>query len=422
MRSRLSHLALLLPLVWACRPAPAPTPAPTRAQGRSPNLLLIVVDTLRADHLGCYGYERATSPRLDGLARESVVFEHAQSHSSWTMPSVASLFTSLEPKDHGISDWKQPLDTRLVTLAEQLQREGYRTEGYVSHGVLARLYQFDQGFDVYDSSVVDGRMPRDISTAREVTDLAERALGRLAAKQEPFFLWVHYFDPHDAYLPHAEFDFGPAAVDRYDSEIAYTDRQIGRLLDGLAKSGKAERTLVAFTADHGEGFGAHRHLYHTVTLFDELLHVPLMLRGPGLEPGRVATPVGMLDLAPTLLSLLGKPIPPEWKGAPWPRRDGRFAPDLERPLVAETQRFADLRALRVGRYKLIADRKSGGRKLFDLEADPGEQKNLRREQPERAERMFQQLEAHYAQGATSAPRKDLPPDLEERLRSLGYVK
>ncbi len=415
-RLRPALLALLSALAAACGRAPEARP---RAEL---NLVLVVVDTLRADHLGCYGYGRATSPNLDRLATESALFERAQSHSSWTMPSVATMFTSLEPRDHGIVDWKQPLDLRLLTLAEHLQGRGWRTEGYVSHGVLSRLYQFDQGFDVYDSSVVEGRLPRDITTAREVTDLALQALPRLAAGPQRFFLWVHYFDPHDAYLAHAEHPFGPAPVDRYDSEIAWTDRQIGRLLDGLRQAGLDQRTLVAFVADHGEGFGAHRHLYHTVTLFDELLHVPLLLRVPGLPAQRVAEPVPLVDLAPTLLELLGQPRPAEFKGRPVPLRDGRFRPDPERSIVSETRRFADLRALRVGRYKLIADVARGGRKLFDLEADPGEQRNLRKQRPELAQRLEAELLAYYAVGTHQAPGRELPPDVEEKLRSLGYVK
>ncbi len=409
-------LALLAFLGCACSRPPAGQPQPAR------NLVFVVVDTLRADHLGCYGYRRATSPNVDRLAAQSALFEQAQSHSPWTMPSVASMFTSLEPKDHGIANWKQPLDTGLLTLAEHLHGRGWRTEGYVSHGVLARLYQFDQGFDVYDSSVVEGRLPRDITTAREVTDLALQALPRLAAGSQRFFLWIHYFDPHDAYLDHPERPFGPQPVDRYDSEIAWTDRQVGRLLDGLKQQGLEERTLVVFVADHGEGFGAHRHLYHTVTLFDELLRVPLILRVPGLAAQRVAEPVALLDLAPTLLQLLGEPLPAEFEGRPVPLREGRFRPDPERRIVAETQRFADLRSLRVGRYKLIQDRAKGGRKLFDLQADPGEQRNLRRQRPELAAALLAELEAHYATGVKQAPGRELPPEVEEKLRSLGYVK
>jgi arylsulfatase A-like enzyme len=416
--------AILAACVLGCRPASGPGAAATpSARERAPqSLLLIVVDTLRADHLGCYGYARPTSPRIDGLAREGVLFERAQSHSPWTMPSVATMFTSLEPREHGIADWKQPLEQRFLTLAEHLRARGYATEGYVSHGVLSRLYQFDQGFDVYDSSVAEGRLPRDSTTAVEVTDLALPALARLGSQPKPFFLWVHYFDPHDAYLPHAGLDFGPQPVDRYDGEIAFTDRQVGRLLDALRERGLDGRTVVALVADHGEGFGAHRHLYHTVTLFDELLHVPLLVRAPGLAPGRVAEPVALVDLAPTLLALMGQPAPSEFRGRALPMRDGRFAPDPERPIVAETQRFASLRSLRVGRHKLIVDRERGSRKLFDLEADPGEQRNLRREQPELLARLEAQLERIYAQGLTSAPRRELPPDVEEKLRSLGYVQ
>lgn len=400
---------------------PGSAPSGTQAAPRARNVLLIMVDTLRADHLGTYGYARSTSPHIDALAREAAVFEHGYSHAPWTMPSVASMFTALEPKDHGISDWKQALDPHLLTLAEHLQARGYRTEGYVSHGVLSRLYQFDQGFDVYDSSVVDGRLPRDLSTAREVTDLAVRALER--PLPQPFFLWVHYFDPHDAYLNHAEFPFGTTPGDRYDSEIAYTDAQIGRLLAALARVGRRDDTLVALVSDHGEGFGAHRHLFHTVTLFDELLHIAYVLRVPGVPAQRVPDLVRAIDLAPTLLSLLGQPIPVSFRGSAIPLdARGRFVVGAGRPLVAETQRFADLRALRLGRYKLIVDRAQGRRKLFDVEADPEEQRNLAKQRPDVADRLQALLDAHYAQGTRTAVRRELPPDLERDLKSLGYVQ
>jgi arylsulfatase A-like enzyme len=419
----LARLALVVALALAlggCRRAgdgavgPAAPPPPAR------NVVLIVVDTLRADHLGCYGYERPTSPRIDAWARRSAVFEQAYSHSSWTMPSVASMFTSLEPKDHGIADWKQPLDERLLTLAEVLRGRGFRTEGYVSHGVLSRLYQFDQGFDVYDSSVIAGRLPRDITTAREVTDLALGALER--PLPEPFFLWVHYFDPHDAYLKHDGFDFGPAPIDRYDGEIAYTDGHVGRLLEALERRGLDDRTVVALLSDHGEGFGAHRHLQHTVTLFEELIRIAFVLRAPGVAPQRVRDVVRAIDLAPTLLTLLGQPVPAEFKGLPIALREGRFSALPPRVVVAETQRFTDLRALRAGRFKLIQNRARGGARLFNLDEDPGEQRNLAKQRPDVVERLQSLLDAHYAGGAWSAPRRDLPPDLERDLRSLGYIQ
>jgi arylsulfatase A-like enzyme len=420
MSARVTGLCLLVALLTSSCRGPGPS---SSTPERGLNLVLLVVDTLRADHLGCYGYARSTSPQIDALARESVLFEQAQSHSPWTMPSVASLFTSLEPRVHGLAEWRQPLDGRLLTLAEQLQARGFRTEGYVSHGVLSRFFQFDQGFDVYDSSVMAGRLPRNISTAREVTDLALGALARLQAQPRRFFLWVHYFDPHDAYLKHDGFDFGPRPVDLYDSEIAFTDQQIGRLLDQLRRSGLAEKTLLALVADHGEGFGAHRRLYHTSTLFDELLRVPLLLRVPGLRPARVRAPVPLIDIAPTLLTLLGEPVPPAFQGRALPLVAGRFVPPPERVMVAETRRFADLRSVRVGRHKLIVDRAPQGLlRLYDLEPDPGEQRNLRREAPELALRLSALLQAQYAAGTASAPRRELPSDVEEKLRSLGYVQ
>ncbi len=419
--ARAAAACLALTLAAGCaREAPRAQPTPTPPAARARNLVLIVVDTLRADHLGAYGYARPTSPRIDAFARESALFERAYSHSPWTMPSVASAFTALEPKDHGIADWKQPLDERHLTLAEVLRARGYRTEGYVSHGVLSRLYQFDQGFDVYDASVIEGRLPRDVSTAREVTDLALGALAR--PLPEPFLLWVHYFDPHDAYLKHPGHDFGERPIDRYDSEIAYTDVQIGRLLDALAARGLAERTAVALLSDHGEGFGAHRHLQHTVTLFEELIRIAFVLRVPGVPPQRVRDVVRASDLAPTLLQLVGLTPPEEFKGLPIELRDGRFRAVPARVVVAETQRFADLRALRAGRFKLIQDRASGRARLYDLEVDPDEQHNLARQRPDVVARLRELLDAHYAGGTWSAPRRDLPPDLERDLRSLGYIQ
>jgi arylsulfatase A-like enzyme len=263
-------------------------------------------------------------------------------------------------------------------------------------------------------------MPREISTAREITDLALGAVGRLPAR--PWFLWVHYFDPHDAYLAHQGLDFGPAPIDRYDSEIAYTDRQIGRLLDELRRRKLLERTLVVLLADHGEGFGAHGQLYHSTTLFDELLHVPLLLRVPGLAPARFARDVGMIDIAPTLLGLLGLPIPQPFRGRPLEISGDRFVAGDDRMVVSETHRDVDLRSIRQGRWKLIADMASGGRKLFDVAADPGERRNLRKREPQMASRLESVLAAHYAAGSTSAPRREIPEDLERRLRSLGYVE
>jgi arylsulfatase A-like enzyme len=383
------------------------------------NLLLILVDTLRADHLGCYGYRRPTSPHIDRLASESVVFERAYSHSPWTMPSVGSLFTSLEPKDHGIATWKQPLDERLLTLAEHLRAHGYRTEGYVSHGVLAPLYNFDQGFDVYDSSVVDGRMPRKVSTAREVTDLALSALDRMPSS--PFFLWLHYFDPHNEYMPHEGFAFGDGALDRYDGEIAYTDQQIGRLLEAFRRRGLLERTIVVLMADHGEGFLEHGHIYHSTTLYDELLHIPLILHVPGALPQRASFVAAGIDVAPTLVSLLGLPIPQSFRGRPLRLVDGRFQDPGDVPVVAESRWDVDLRAIRTGRWKLIVDRAGGARKLFDLDTDPRERRNLRKRHPEMVQRLEMALDAHYASSSTTAPERALPPEVEERLKSLGYV-
>jgi arylsulfatase A-like enzyme len=380
--------------------------------------VLIVVDTLRADRLGVYGYARPTSPRLDALAARSTVFTRAYSHAPWTAPAIGSLFTSLEPRDHGIASWKQPLDGELLTLAEHLKANGYRTSAVVSHGILAPHYQFDQGFDRYDASLAEGRLPRESTTAREVTDLG---LAAAAAGSQPFFLWLHYFDPHDAYLPHAGHAFGDTDSDRYDAEVAHTDAQIGRFLDGLRQHGLAERTVLAVIADHGEEFGDHGGSRHSKTLYDELLRVPLIVHVPGLPAGRVERVVRGIDLAPTLLSVVGVPVPAPFMGSPVPWTDAGFALDADRVHVAETQHLADLRATVVWPYKLIEARQEGRMRLFDLAADPREQRNLWKERRDVGDPLKQRLDEHYRRRKV-AREAAVPRELEDAIRSLGYVQ
>ena len=381
------------------------------------NVLLVTVDTLRPDRLGYNGHRRPTSPAIDALAREGIAYTNCYSVAGWTLPSIATLFTGRYPREHGATDFHWSMDVVLPTLAGILRRRGYDTRGFVSHVILKPSYGVAEGFSAYDYSVLSDGHPHDVATARPLTDLVERSLTTI---QEPFFLWVHYFDPHFAYLPHARWrSFGSTDIDRYDQEIAHTDSQIARLLSSLRDRGLYDNTVIVFTSDHGEEFGEHQARYH-YTLHDEVLRVPLVIRVPGAAPGVRRARVEQIDLLPTLISLL------QIESAAGLQLPGRnilmtTKPDQERPTFVERDRPPpyNLRAVIEGGYKLIvigmADRTdyparsvkeyedwakvtnvTPGMYLFDLTTDPGEQNNIFSEDHPKARELLQLLTDHFA--------------------------
>jgi len=324
---------LLVALAVAGCDAPAPPRFP-RA-----NVVLVGIDTLRADHLGCYGYTRPTSPRIDALASESVVFTTAVASAPWTLPSFASILTGLLPSHHRAGEGTLPyvsaLDASHDTLGVVLQRAGYQTASFVSNVWVGKDVGLDRGFDVHAFD------PAPSATV-------ERAITWLSARTaDPFFLFVHVFDPYAPYTPppqHArlftapEYD-GPfrtafptvwengvpvmtvdrkwSAADRaqivslYDGEIHYADSLVGRLLDKLRALGMIERTIVIIVSDHGEEFFDHGRLGHSHTLYDELLLVPLVIRFPSASHhGRITRQVRSMDIFPTVLDAVGLPVPP----------------------------------------------------------------------------------------------------------------
>jgi arylsulfatase A-like enzyme len=390
---------------------------------RPPNIVVVVIDTLRADHLEIDGYHRATAPHIARFAEQAAVFHRSYSHAPWTKPSIASLLTSLEPREHGITDWDHRLDEALVTLPRHLKALGYRTEAYVSHHALhPRWNDFHRGFDIFDTSAFEDRGESHyIASAREVSELAADALDRL---ERPFFLFVHYFDPHAAYLQHPEYAFGPSDVDRYDSEIAYTDHHLGAVLEKLASDGLRENTIVAITSDHGEEFLDHGGRYHTLTLFDEVLRVPLMIRAPGLGPHQIFYSVGLIDLAPTLLDLAALPIPEGFGGTPIPREGDRFQLDAHRSVFGETRREgkANLRCVVEGKWKLIHDVHFEQWALFNLKRDPHETVDVFDKRPDIVARLQPRLLEYEAQPLRRAPRQEMAEDLEELLEALGYAR
>jgi len=385
-----------------------------------PNVVLIVVDTVRADHLGTYGYERKTDAKLQKFAEEAAVFTQAYSHAPWTKPSIASMLTSRLPREHGVGTWHSLLRPEIRTLPEVLKEAGYRTEAYVSHHALnPQTTNLDRGFDVYDISAYEGTDPHKAVNAHKVTDLGIASLEN-QSMESPFFLWLHYFDPHNYYQNHEEFPFGKRKMDRYDAEIAYTDKQIGRFLKYVEHSGRDEDTIVIITADHGEAFKEHGITLHTTDLHNELIRVPLLIRVPGLRPTRDDHSVGLLSLTPTILSLLGLPKQPDFAGRAidvsfW----RKLSLDKDRRVFSSTTYEADKRSAVRGDRKVIRDLENDTWLYYDLGADPLEQNPLPTD--ETVSGLKKQLIDEI--GNTPQKAEELPMDDEQRkiLEELGYV-
>jgi arylsulfatase A-like enzyme len=424
-----------------------------------PNVLLITVDTLRPDHLSGYGYERATSPGLDALLETAVVFEDAQANSGWTVPSLASIMTSLHPTTHGSVGFRSRLDESHVTLAEMLRANGYRTHGIGSHTFLRVAGGLQQGFDSFDDELIDapGRTDRHVSSDqisdRAIRWLEAQALTRADDAPRPWLLWLHYFDPHTAYVLHGGVSerFGSGRPsDLYDGEIAFTDLAIARVLERVDDSTGGRPTLVVFTSDHGEAFGEHGLTTHSSNLFAEVTRIPFAIRDPRFAPRRVATPVESLDLLPTLLDLLGIETETPLAGRSLvAAMRGEALP--ERAILAETEMSQHYVAdsLTAGRWKLIADRSGAlvrssegvvrlrarseargapAEYLFDRIADPRERLDVSLEHPDVVDRLRGKLDQMLAtaearrRGFEASGVRELSPEETEALRALGYLR
>ena len=435
--------SLLLPVLSAC--GSSHHTSPKDAGERPPNLLLITIDTLRADHLGCYGYEAPTSPALDRLAARSTVFERAYATSSWTLPSLVSLMTGHYAQTHGCNFNGSPLALSFDTLAERLQRAGFETAAVASHFYLASRFGLDQGFELYDEELVveDTKQSARTITSEGLTnrslDWLEPRIGREDGR--PWFLWVHYFDPHHHYLPHEQFagtfPQEPASesfdgdvqvlVDLYDGEIAFTDRQIGRLLERLEQQGAMANTVVVVTADHGEEFRDHGGLFHRKTLYEEVVRVPLIVHVPGCEARRIEQVVSGVDLLPTMLDLSGVAL----EGKPVAGRS--LTPllwgesmEASARLTQVVNRQRDVAAVVEGDWKLVCDRLSDRSELYHLASDPSESADLAAVQRERVQAMRERMEAIIERALKAqrphrkARRLKLSEDDLRALDELGY--
>ena len=412
-----------------------------------PSIVVVTIDTLRADRLGCYGYFGATSPHLDALAREALVFEDALSPVATTLPSHVALWTSLHPEETGVVHNHVNVagrgPGRVRFFAEMLRELGYRTGAFVSATPLKRWTGIDAGFESFGE-------PRAHECSAAVT--TRRALAWLReAGDGPLFLWVHYYDPHaprdppaalverfagDPRLPAWLAERGiPDEPDvrslheRYDAEVFATDLELGRLLDALRASGRWERTAIAVLADHGEGLGQHGTRGHG-GVFREQLAVPFVLKLPaaaGLAPGRLRATVSTLDLVPTLVGALDLPLAAADR-AQLAGRDVLAAPgagDVLGSQTAEEGEGAEVRALVTERWSLHQPA-AGAATLFDRAADPHELEDVAAARPEVLGELQELLRARLAEQAPGARRLELAPveapgSLEE-LRKLGYVR
>jgi tetratricopeptide (TPR) repeat protein len=404
--------------------------ASSAVPGKPPPIVLISVDTLRADHVSCYGYRRIATPHLDALTKGGTLFSAVNSQVPLTFPSHVSLFTSTYPFFNGIEDNGETLRPNALTLATVLKAHGYRTGAVVGGFVLDRRFGLDQGFDAYDSTF-DLHRQAD-SDAGDVKRLGAEVVAAAnkwleANSGSPFFLFVHLYDLHTPYnLPanyRARFGMG------YDAELRYVDEQVGALCDTLRQHNVFANSLIVLTSDHGEGLGEHGEKTHGYFVYQSTLWVPLIVHWPtgGANfPARIDEPAALMDVAPTIVQFAGITPPPEFQGRSLLELLRADHPKIPRDVASESvyaQRHfgcSPLWSLRSGRYKFIQAPKP---ELYDLAADPGETRNLYGPQGSQAQASKQKLTALRARFRNPRPRgqRALDPDTVARLSSLGYL-
>ena len=407
MRRRL--VLILIGVLSACRPAGDVAAPASRA-----NILLITIDTMRADRLG-----RGFTPVLDQLAAQGSQFSEARSVVPLTLPSHVSIMTGQLPPVHGIRVNGSARLQDTPTLASLLKGAGYQTRAVVAAFVLDRRFGVDAGFDDYDDQI-----PRDpgamdaLQADRPAGEVIDHAIKSLAALQvtAPWLLWVHLYDPHAPYAPPAA-ALARAKGSAYDGEVAFVDEQLGRLLSALNGRADANRTAIIVTGDHGESLGAHGEPTHGMLIFEPALRVPLVIRAPGVAASIRDDAASSIDIAPTVLALAGLPAVGTGRNllAPPPASGAESYAESEYPRVAA---WAPSRSLIRDRWKVIV---SDRPVLFNLADDPGEERDLSPEQPALSQAMAARLDTLRAAGAASAGPTPVSSETANRLRSLGYV-
>jgi arylsulfatase A-like enzyme len=433
-------------------------PADTAAS--RPNLLLVTFDTTRADRLTPYGYRDARMPALERLAREGVVFTRCYAPTVQTLPSHAAMMTGLYPITSNVVSNGQRLDDEVLTLAELLRAEGYRTGAIVATAPLMEVFGLAQGFENYDDDFEEWagiRMAKSLlrlfsvnrwnvrttRPAHRVASLARDWLSDASREDRPFFLWLHFIEPHDPYVGHPDLSrpgrvvsggtlnaFGVKEAN-YVNEIEFADHYLGNVLQQLDALGLTNRTLTIFTADHGESLGEDDYRGHREEVYEQIIHVPLIVRMPGRVPAgaRLETPAQLVDVTPTALPLLGFSL----KGSPFQGKD-LFAlkPDRPRSLFAMAAKLFTRDPIRIAMIregkKFVTWPETGRQALYDLEKDPGESRNLLVEDHKgatgRSSRDWAaEVRAWWAKNdRLRADDFTLDAESLERLKSLGYIR
>ena len=405
---------LCLAILWDCGGGP---PSVER-------ILLITIDTLRADHVGCYGAQNARTSQLDTVADRGVRFEVAISPAPLTLPAHASLMTGLDPPGHGVRhNGLHRLAEEIPTLSSQLRNAGYQTGAFVGAFVLDRRFGLARGFDVYDDAMNERSSPTVGYAERPADAVVDAAIAWLGQADARFFLWVHLYDPHAAYDPPAGFR-AAFANDPYAGEIAFADAQLGRLLDAVRQRFGDAGQLVVVTSDHGESLGEHGELSHSYSLYDATQRVPLLIAGEGWPAGRlIDTPVRLVDVAPTLLAAAGAAPLPGIEGAdlrPLLAGGASGVPSAYLETLATHLDFgwSALFGLRTADWKYV---RAPRPELYDLRADGEELRDVASLHPERVAALDAEL-ARRMSGARPTTPVTLGEAERERLRSLGYLQ
>lgn len=437
-------LCLWITTAFGCGPKLESPPSDPGA----PNLLLIVIDTLRADHLGCYGYERDTSPNIDKFADSGVLFENAYCQMPTTGPSHASLFTSKYPRSHGVLKNGWILSDTFPTLAQILKEKGYATAAIISSFAMSSKFGYSRGFDYYNEDFPEKNSTVSLRSwsghiVKEGFD--QRAdIATLKATQwikknrnKPFFLWVHYYDPHSPYNPPKQYSskFMKDATEpikqgiaNYDGEIRFVDEEIQKILDLIEAQQLNSNTLVVIMSDHGEGLWQHGWIEHGKFLYDEQTSVPLIMNFPGVLPEgiRLPSPVQTIDILPTILDLMEVQYRGDFSGNSLVRMIQDPGYELPNPVFLERRRYSNITgskfAIRDADLKYIWAPEEGTEELYNLREDPTELTNIVSQHRQTADKLRDKIVEWKERERDQSHQQYIAEDTRKKLEALGYIE